>query len=501
MMASAAAPNALAHHALDKVAIIDVGSNSVRMVVYDGRGSVPLSIFNEKVQCALGAELATTGKLYAPGKESALLALARFVALMQAMQVSHCIVLATAAVREATDGTAFADTIRTTLSLNVEILSGEEEAALAGYGVLASVDNVDGVACDLGGGSLECAQLTSTAPGDLLSLPLGVLMLKDISKSSYFDAKQHSNMLLQTAAPLLHYAQGKTLYLIGGSFRALANLWMAEQHYPFRLSHQLHVDAAAFRSFLKPIAKANKDMLLQRHGITRKRAETLPYAAVILRRLIKLSGASHLCFSAQGIREGALYRLLVDDPTTHDPLLEASTSVARSHGGDIVFGEALANWLYPVFADAPRAQEWARIVHAACLLVTIPRYELSAERADSAFFDVLQAPLVAVSHASRLLIAAAVMVRYNHTAMIPLANLSQLHMADADSARARLLGMLISLGVTLSGGVQELLSTTRLCIKDGALTLHCDNDALRAGEVVEKRLRRAQDLWALLQEK
>ncbi|MBI1275695.1 hypothetical protein GC177_06960 [bacterium] len=474
----------MVHVTPKRVGLIDIGSNSVRLVLYDRVGKVPLATFNEKVQCALGQGLAMTGRLNPIGKERAALAIKRFVALARAMGVSEITALATAACRMASDGEAFIKKLKKDLQIDIHIITGDQEAELGAWGVLGSIDAVDGMACDLGGASMELAAVDIDGVHQMTSLPVGVLSIFDESGADRKAARKQVDDALAGAASVTASMKGKTLYAIGGSFRALAKIYMEETAYPLRFLHEYVVESEALAGFCERIAKMQSTALLALPGVRRKRADTLMAASIVMQRLIAAGKPKCVMFSMQGIREGWLYR---QQPVA-DPLLEVAKEVTLYHGGDVAFGEMLDEWMTPIF---PRESvEWRRLRHTACLLATIPRYELSAERSEAAFYDVLQSPLLAMGHGSRFLLALAVMRRYQHSAPIPLQGWQRLNIEPIELERARLVGLAINLAYTLSGGVGEVLKLVHIRKGDGAIALESDLPDLVAGEVVEKRTAR-----------
>ena len=122
--------------ALSRVGVVDVGSNSIRMVVFDGAARSPAYFYNEKLMAGLGQGLAQTGMLNPRGKQRALVALRRFALLAKGMEVNSMTCVATAAVRDATDGPAFQAQIEAETGLRLWVISGYEEARLSAQGVL-----------------------------------------------------------------------------------------------------------------------------------------------------------------------------------------------------------------------------------------------------------------------------------------------------------------------------------------------------------------------------
>ena len=165
-----------------RVGVIDIGSNSIRIVVFSGATRAPLPIFNEKVMCGMGRRLHSTGKLDPDGVDLALGNLPRFAAAAEALGVDRLRVVATAAIRDALDGAQFIARVRETAGLKIEIISGETEARLSALGLVSSLPEADGVIGDLGGGSLELVRLDKGALGPQATLKLGPLRLNEAER-------------------------------------------------------------------------------------------------------------------------------------------------------------------------------------------------------------------------------------------------------------------------------------------------------------------------------
>ncbi|MGR3491100.1 MAG: Ppx/GppA phosphatase family protein, partial [Shimia sp.] len=144
---------------LKRVGVIDVGSNSIRLVIFDGAARSPAYFFNEKVMAGLGVGLGETGHLNPEGRKRGLDALARFAAVARAAEVSHISTVATAAVREASDGPAFVKEVEEQTGLKLWVIDGREEARLSAQGVLLGWPGSYGLICDIGGSSMELAEI------------------------------------------------------------------------------------------------------------------------------------------------------------------------------------------------------------------------------------------------------------------------------------------------------------------------------------------------------
>src|SRR5713226_7197315 len=211
-------PDLNAAGSVGRIAVVDVGSNSLRLVVFERLGATLLPLLNEKIMCALGRGIALTGRLNPDGVELAFANLQRFVALARALGVDHLAIIATAAVREAVDGRAFAAAAERQLGVPVRIIEGSEEARLSAAGVLAGIRDVDGVVGDLGGGSVELVRVDAAAGepiGAGVSLPLGPLRLAEFGDNRKAIIEAIERAIAGSA--VLREAAGRNLYLVGGA--------------------------------------------------------------------------------------------------------------------------------------------------------------------------------------------------------------------------------------------------------------------------------------------
>ncbi len=474
-----------------KIAIIDIGSNSVRLVVYQRLMRAPLIVHNEKLQCGLGASLQQTGRLDALGMTNAHAALGRFRLLLDGYGISEPILVATAAVREAEDGDDFLREVRQQYGYRVRLLSGEEEAILAAKGTIASVDKVHGVVCDLGGGSLELVEVArSRDVGQALSLPIGVLQLQHGTGASggYKTIKKTVKQALEPHRTVLDAMKDETLYAVGGSFRTLAKLHMAQRKYPVRMLHHYRANAEELADFAGKIARMDADSVLLLPGASRRRAASIPYAANVLKRLIKWGAPKHVVFSSYGIREGLLLEALSADELAKDPLLEGARELAVHEGADPDYAALVYAWMEPLFED--ESVRLQRLRRAACQLLSIPRYEISPFQADAEFFHMLKAPLVGLTHHARFLLALMAYHRFQFLAEIPLKRWEQMHISHEELTHARLVGTAFDLAWSLSGGIPSLLAQTKLDYDEGVVLLESDEQGMLASESGKKRMER-----------
>ena len=141
-------------------AVIDIGSNTVRLVIYEGSRRAPETVWNEKVAARLGRDISTTGRIPQEAEDEALAALARYALIIQDLGIDDVQAVATAAARDAKNGQEFLAKVAA-LGLEPRLLSGEEEACISANGALGAFPGAHGVVADLGGGSLELVSIHS----------------------------------------------------------------------------------------------------------------------------------------------------------------------------------------------------------------------------------------------------------------------------------------------------------------------------------------------------
>ena len=476
-----------------RMGVVDLGSNSVRLVVFEGLGRNPMAIFNEKAVLGLGRGLQSTGRLNEAAVEGALTIMGRYLAIARAMDADPIEVLATAAMRDAANGPAFAEALRARMpGIPLRILSGEEEAATSADGLLLGVPGADGILGDIGGGSLEVVDLDAGRLRASASLPLGVIRLAERAGGDPVRARAIAEEAL-SAIPWLGRGQGRDLYLVGGAWRALAKIHIAQTGYPLSIVHHYvlrreearDLCAAVTASAERPRAAGTSAKRLL-PGAPAKRAADLPYAAVVLRRLLRLTGARRVVFSANGLREGWFARLLPEEVRAEDPLLAAGAELAARFGRDPDLPGALASWTAPLFPDESPAE--AALRRAACGVSDTGSHDHPDYRAEQAFLRVLRQPGVGLDHHARAFLALTVALRYDAEDAGLLAPARSL-LSPAAQLRAERLAAALRLAFTLSGGTPALLAGTALAPAGGRLALRLvEGSGVFAGEGVRRRV-------------
>ncbi len=464
------------------IAVIDIGSNSIRLVVFESLTREPAPIFNEKVFAALGKTVGETGKLNPEGVTQAFSTLTRYSRLLKAMQVEACHIVATAAVRDATDGIAFLEEVKRRSELSITIISGEEEGRLSAEGVLSGIPDADGAMGDMGGGSVELVRLVKGVVGQRTTMPFGPFRLMALggtyqSQVAAIDARLGG-------LPWLPDVQGAAVYAVGGIWRAFAKVHMEQVGHPLHIIHHYAIDAQEaleFAQFLSRLSRAS----IEGTGISRRRVESLPYAALFMERLLKRTQPRRLVFSAFGLREGILHDLLPPETRALDPLLSACDAIAGKLGR---FGtaDALIAWMRPL---GPAFSSHQRLSLAACLLSDIGWLEHPDYRSEQAYLRALRMPFGGIDHLGRAYIALALHLRYGGRPDDPVTSVSHALLDEPTFRQAVSLGLQLRLAYTLCGGALSLLDSTSLSREGGKIILRIARDAadLRV-DAVERRL-------------
>ena len=477
-----------------RIAVIDLGSNSLRLVVFEQLGGALFPLLNEKVMCALGRGIASTGCLNPEGVTPALINLRRFVALAHALGVEHLAVLATAAVRDAIDGRSFAAEVERQCRVPVKIVEGDEEARLSAAGVLAGIPDADGLVGDLGGGSVELVRIGAGIPsrsgemgqiGPGITLPLGPLRLAELGDSIKAISEAAERALVP--ATVLRAAPVENLYLVGGASRAIARLHMEHAHYPLHIIHQYTIGRREAEAFFDIIGRQSRKSLERITTIARKRLELVPSGALILRKLIAIAAPQRVIFSAFGLREGYAYGLIPAWERQPDPLIAVCAAIARSQSRFRLDGDRLQQWTAPLF---PNQSEGTRRVHrATCWLSDIAWSEHPDYRAEQAFSRSLRMPFGGISHAERVFVATVLHTRYGGAVDDAVKEPTRQLLDERVSGEVRTLGLALRLAYTLCGGTIDLLSEVWLGREAGILVLEVPSSgSLFLGETVQRRL-------------
>ncbi len=460
----------------DAIGVIDIGSNSVRLVVFAGLSRAPVRLFNEKASCALGAGLQQTGRLNPDGRISAMAAIGRFVRLARAMGIGRLDLLATAAVRDASDGPDFVRELNARYDVEVQVLSGDDEAKCAAYGVLSGTPDASGLVADLGGGSLELAEINgmqSEHLGRMCTMPLGVLRLADIDDVAPAGVDQRiencfeKEQWLEAAAP-------NYLYAVGGAWRALAKLCMYHEKHPLQIMDKYTLPLERALELTQLISKVGRSSLVKIPGVPRRRLATLPLAAKLLNRLLRQTRPKALVFSVHGMREGYYFSTLPDAIRNRDPIEDMLETLAGDGHRFAQQPARLMEFLDPLFPVETQKQ-W-RQRYAACMLGDLYWDEHPDYRGQQAFFKTLRLPVVGFDHEDRAALALIVLYRYQSFDEIHDAQDAMALLSEDDQHRVQVAGRALRLAHAMTGGAPGLLQQAQFSLSDTTLTLRLPMD-------------------------
>jgi exopolyphosphatase/guanosine-5'-triphosphate,3'-diphosphate pyrophosphatase len=396
---------------LSRVGVVDVGSNSVRLVVFDGAARSPAYFYNEKIMCGLGAGLSETGRLNPEGRLRALRAIRRFQALAEGMGIAPLSAVATAAVREAEDGPDFRDEVERTTGLKLWVIKGEQEARLSAQGVLLGWPGAYGLVCDIGGASMELAEINDGRVGKRVTSGLGPLKLMGATRTKKARLAHIRETVARLSAEL--GPQHNRLFLVGGSWRAIARIDMERRGYPLHVLHEYRMNLRAVAATVDYIARADIEALRQACGISPARMALVPVAAEVLRELVRTFRPHDIAVSSYGIREGMLYEQMPQRLRDRDPLIEACRFAEAKDARVPGFGKVLYRFIRPLFASAGPARK--RLVKAACLLHDVSWRAHPDYRAETVFENATRANLGGLRHSERVFLGLALLHRYSNS--------------------------------------------------------------------------------------
>ena len=454
------------------IAVIDIGSNSVRLVIYEGLTRSPTPIFNEKVLAGLGRQVQSTGLLTQDAIDTALKALVRFRALCDTLHVRKVWAIATAACRDARNGRSFIAQAERICRTPIKILSGKREAQLTALGVISGIYKPDGIVGDLGGGSLELVDVHGSRVRGGMTLPLGGLALQDITGKSLKKAESIVEESFEDL-DILHDGEGRTFYAVGGTWRALARLHMWQTGYPFHVMHNYSVSAREALDFSRLVHRVDTETLSKIEVVNAARRPLLAYAALVMENLVRTIKPKQVVFSVLGVREGLLYSLLNARERARDPLITAAAELNVLRSRSLRHGEELIGWTdrFITSSGLDETADEKRLRHAACLLGDIGWRAHPDYRGEQSMNIIAHGAFAAIDHPGRAYLALSVYFRHaglSEDELSPrLRELATPRILD----RARVIGAAMRVAYILTAGQDGVLPKTPMLVKRGKLVL------------------------------
>lgn len=478
----------------ERAAIVDLGSNSIRMVVFEGVARNPLPIFNEKATLRLGEGLETTGRLSEKGVKKALEVLARYGMLARAMGVKIFEILATAAVRDAENSAEFMEAAqRAVPNARFRILNGEEEADYSACGVLCAVPHAEGLVVDIGGGSLELIHISDGDYCAAETTSLGVIRLAERSKGDMKYAKEIAQKELGKISWLKNL-HSRPLYLVGGAFRAVGRLHIERIQYPLNMVHLFRLSLENAKEMAQWCAKATAQKMAQYENVPRKRQKDIPFAAIALEVLLEYLAPKEIIFSAEGLREGWYMRHVAARVAHQDPMQALASEMAERLARNASLSPVLMEWTAPLFASREVSKEETKLRKLACLISDIGSYDHPQYRAEQTYRRVLYGHGVGFEHVTRGFLALVSAVRYEIDLHDTLLEPSRKLLSPEMVSRAIQLGLALRLAYTVCAGTEILLDKCHLVVENNILVLSLGAGGVRVPRsALKQRLERLAD--------
>lgn len=454
------------------LSIVDIGSNSIRLVVYEGVARSPTVLFNEKMLAGLGRGIFSTGKLDPEAVRRAVEEFRRFRALSEQAGAEELHVIATAAAREAENGMDFIHRSEEIFGAPIRVLSGREEAHYSALGIISGFHPADGIAGDLGGGSLELVEVAGQEIGEGITLPLGGLRLQEMAKGSPADAFRIAQRELARAS-FLEEGAGRTFYCVGGTWRNLARLHMGVTDYPLNVMHHYELDVTESAEFLRQVAGGDFGKMKGYARISKSRRALLPYGAAVLQAIVQAMQPSRIVVSAHGVREGFLYSLLDEERKRDDPLISAAQELALLRSRSVDHAYELTAWTGEAFKifGLRESEDDARYRQAACLLADIGWRAHPEYRGNQSLNIIAHASFIGVDHPGRAFLALTSLFRHEGIYEDELSPQMLSLAGDHYVARARILGALMRVVYLFSASMPGLIPQLGWREKGGTLQM------------------------------
>ena len=450
------------------IGVVDIGSNSVRLVIYDGARRRATVLHNEKSICAIGRNLVRTGKLHEAGSEQALETLARFRLICRGFGTTRIEAVATAAARDSSNGSYFVRQSEKALGASVRVLSGGDEARIAAEGAIAGIPEADGLVADLGGGSLDVVTVGRGKTGQAATLPFGPLRLMDLADGKLGKARSAVVKGLENTK-LGEGMKGRALYAVGGIWRALARVDMDYEQYPLHVLHHYTIPASRAVKLCRVVSGLSRKSLEKMPSVPKRRAEALPYGALVMQELIELYGFKEIVVSAYGLREGLLQRLLPASEAAKDPLVEYAADMNARVSRIPAHSVELFSWMAPLFAKETPAER--RVRRAFCYLADSGWRRHPDDRASGAFQLLLKGNYAGADHNERATMATAIYYRYAGEDDFPEVTWIAGLLGPERAVQALRLGLAARLAFGLSASIPGELSEMPLHMTNQSLTV------------------------------
>ena len=392
----------------ERIAIIDIGSDTVRFQIFENFKDNQVAIFNKKITCGLGKDLIKNNKLNKDSIKKAMNALYYIKELIDSSKIKNYEIFATEAVRVAKNRDAFIADAENILKKKIHVLTGDEEAKYSAMGCIVGLKKSNGLVADLGGGSLELAEVKKKEVMNTLSLPLGVHRAK--SKNNKIIDKFKSSL---QNTEWLNENKFKRVILTGGTWRAIVKLYFDKYNYPLKVIHHFKPDFDNFVLMLEEVSNFKKKDLLQYSLITKDKTPFIRYAAKLALEIINKVSAKQVVISYTAIREGYISEKIKlnykNDPLEYQSLKVAA--IANELNSRAVNFKNIKLFTNNFFKK--RSYLNKRIRESAANYITTGDSIARDERGLFVFKQIIKSEILKFSHSDRVMLATIIFVFHN----------------------------------------------------------------------------------------
>lgn len=464
----------------EHIAVIDIGSNSIRLVMYDKLGRYPYPLFDERVAAKLGDGLDKTGKIDTSNSKMALEALSRFAQILKSLDPNKIIVVATAVLRRAKNAQGFLKSAEKILNHKIDVITPEEEALFMVNGLTNGMPDLTGLVVDLGGGSTEIAYVKK---GEILnSTSLAIGHLSTISSDKI---RQKINEV-----SWLKKLNGQHLFGIGGSFRAIGNTYLRNSNYPVKILHGLHIKSEERDGIIAKLENGDRPP-----GIPQGRHASIGMAATIIRHLFDAANCNDLVISGTSIRDGLVLSFQKANYKKRDPLHLVCKELANKNSRIAGEGKLIHKFLKKAATASAEMvlkkselQHKKRLIRAVCLLANICWHEPSEKRGKIAFERILSLPVYGLSHKERVWLGMALFHRYEgiRTPLNSITSADKI-LTSSEQQYALAIGLGLRFTSIFCAGYVDFLSDAKLSVSGKRLIIFLKQDMIDLMDFHSKR--------------
>lgn len=496
----------------ERIGIIDIGSNSIRLVVYGRSVNGVFQVIDERKYTARLIELVDADhRIDVHQLQPMVGKLIYFKRICHIHKADTIRVAATAAIRNAANRNEIISYLCRQTGLQIEVLSGEQEAYYGFIGMANSLNVTDGFLIDIGGGSSEITLFRQRKVVKSVSFPFGCVntskTYEQIDPLSDSDIRNIQDMVRQALLnePWLTTAPGLPMIGLGGAVRTIAKIEQLRTKYPLNRIHHYQIEDDSVSQMLQKLRALPLSKRKNVPGLSKDRADIICPGIIILQTIFQHCGCSHYIMSASGIRDGLFYEMIQPDAPLVPDVLEYSLqnliaqhsrSLPQAHTQQV---NRLSRLLFEgLHAYKGTSEKDRRYLHIASLLYRIGMSIDNYGYSQHTFYIIMHARLNGLTH--RELVLSALIASYTNKghARTQIADYKDL-LDDTDFARICRLGSLLQLAIALDKSETQSIETLHTRIHQNKFIIYADRHQGISFEQIEvlnsaKEFKKAWDL-------